>query len=142
MTMARGLKLSTKLAIRPTNRFRGSCFRRFFRPSVEKVAEITWVPADKIIKAARIYATSKPAIIHPGVAIEQHVSTTQTIRALLCMIGITGNFDIPGGNVVCDRAVKGTTSHLELHDRLTPDVAKKRLRSDQYKIITPIQFFF
>jgi len=102
----------------------------------ERVAEISWVPAEKIKKAARIYATSKPAILHPGVAIEQHVSTTQTIRALLCMIGITGNFDIPGGNMVCDRTVKGTTSYLELHDRLSPEIAKKRLTSDKYKVIT------
>ncbi|MBW1916218.1 MAG: molybdopterin-dependent oxidoreductase, partial [Deltaproteobacteria bacterium] len=102
----------------------------------EKVEEITWVPSEKIIKAARMYATSKPAILHPGVAIEQHVSTTQTIRALLCMIGITGNFDIPGGNVVCDRTVKGTTSYLELHDKLSPEIVKKRLTSDKYKLIT------
>jgi anaerobic selenocysteine-containing dehydrogenase len=102
----------------------------------EKAAEITWVPAEKIIEAARMYATSKTAILHPGVAIEQLVSTTQTIRGLLCMIGITGNFDIPGGNVVCDRTVKGTTSYLELHDRLSPEMAKKRLTSDQFKLIT------
>jgi anaerobic selenocysteine-containing dehydrogenase len=101
-----------------------------------KVAEITWVSKDKIIEAARAYATAKPAIIHPGVAIEQHVSTTQTIRGILCMIGITGNFDIPGGNCVCDRTIKATTSHLELNERLSTETAKKRLTSEKYKVIT------
>jgi len=102
----------------------------------EKVAEITWIPADKIIEAARVYATTKPATIHLGVAIEQHVNTTQTIRAILCLIGITGNFDVPGGNCPCDRTIRTTTSRLELWDRLSPEVAKKRLTSDRYKLIT------
>jgi anaerobic selenocysteine-containing dehydrogenase len=102
----------------------------------DKAAEISWVPAEKIIKAARMYATSKPAILHPGVATDQQVSSTQLIRSLLCMIGITGNFDVPGGNVVCDKTVKSMTIHLEHHERLSPEVAKKRLTSDKYKVIT------
>ncbi|MCK5695479.1 MAG: dimethylsulfide dehydrogenase, partial [Desulfobacula sp.] len=34
----------------------------------EKVSEITWVPADKIRKAARMYAKSKPSALHLGTA--------------------------------------------------------------------------
>ena len=33
---------------------------------VEKVAEITWIPADKIRQAARMYATTKPACLPWG----------------------------------------------------------------------------
>lgn len=104
--------------------------------SPEKASEITWVPADKIREAARIYATSKTAIIHPGVAIEQFVNTTQTIRGILCLIGLTGNWDIPGGNCPCDRTIRSQTAKLELWDRLSPEMAKKRLTSDKYKLIT------
>ena len=38
---------------------------------LDKVQEITWVPADKIREAARLYAKTKPACIQWGVAIEQ-----------------------------------------------------------------------
>src|SRR5512139_1809749 len=37
---------------------------------VEKVAEITWLPKEKILQAARLYAQSKPALIHWGLAID------------------------------------------------------------------------
>ena len=102
----------------------------------EKAAEITWIPADKIREAARVYATSKPATIHPGVAVEQHFNTTQELRAILCLVGITGNFDIPGGNVVCDRRIRGATTELEFWNKLPPEQVKKRLTSDRFKIIT------
>ena len=102
----------------------------------EKVAEITWISADKIKEAARIYATSNPAVIHPGVAVEQLRSTTQTLRAIWCLIGITGNLDVSGGNVFCDKRVRAATSKLELKDRITPEVRKKRVTDDQYRVIS------
>ena len=100
----------------------------------EKVAEITWIPADKIREAARIYATSRPAIIHPGVAIEQHINTTQTIRAILCLIGVTGNFDVPGGNVVCDKGARAATSKLELKERMPPEILRRRVIGERFKL--------
>ncbi len=65
---------------------------------VDRVAEITWVPADKIREAARTYATTKPAAMHHRVAIEHNINSTQTCRALAILIAITGNLDVPGGN--------------------------------------------
>ena len=38
---------------------------------LEKVEEITWIDKDLIRKAARMYATTKPACIHWGVPTEQ-----------------------------------------------------------------------
>lgn len=102
----------------------------------EKVAEITWIPAEKIKEAARIYATSKPATIHPGVAVEQLMSTTQTLRAIFSLIGITGNLDIPGGNVFCDKRVRTATSKLELKERITPEIRKKRVTYDRFRLIS------
>ncbi|MCG6534913.1 MAG: molybdopterin-dependent oxidoreductase, partial [Syntrophales bacterium LBB04] len=40
-----------------------------------KVEEITWVPADKIIEAARLYATTRPASITQIVAVDQNADT-------------------------------------------------------------------
>jgi anaerobic selenocysteine-containing dehydrogenase len=65
----------------------------------EKTSEITWVPADLIRQTARLYATAKPAVIQWGNPIEHNVNTFDTVRALICLMAITGNLDIPGGNV-------------------------------------------
>ena len=58
----------------------------------DKVSEITWVEKDKIIEAARMYATSKPAAISWGVATDQ-IGRNQTYVAHTknCLRGITGN---------------------------------------------------
>jgi anaerobic selenocysteine-containing dehydrogenase len=34
--------------------------------SPERVAEITWIPADLIVKATRLYATNRPSYIEVG----------------------------------------------------------------------------
>jgi anaerobic selenocysteine-containing dehydrogenase len=57
----------------------------------DKVAEISWVPKEKIVAAARLYATSKPAMIQWGVAVEQHKNGMSTLLALQDLWGITGN---------------------------------------------------
>ena len=66
---------------------------------VEKVEEITWVPAEKIMKAARMYATTKPACIQDGNAIDDDLNSVQTSRAVSILRAITGNLGIPGGEV-------------------------------------------
>ncbi len=65
----------------------------------EKVSGITWVPADLIRETARLYATSKPAVIQWGNPIEHNIHTFDTVRALICLMAITGNLDVAGGNV-------------------------------------------
>jgi len=66
----------------------------------KKVAEITWIPEEKIIEAARMYATSKPAAIRWGVAVDQSKECIPTIHAIIALWSITGNLDVPGGNII------------------------------------------
>ena len=70
---------------------------RAFTP--EKVAKTIGVPADSIHRAALTYAESRPASIQWGNPIEQNVHTFHTARALVCLMAICGNLDIPCGNV-------------------------------------------
>jgi len=65
----------------------------------EKVSEITWVPPDLIRETAKLYAISKPAVIQWGNPIEHNIHTFHIARALICLMAICGNLDIPGGNV-------------------------------------------
>ncbi len=68
----------------------------------EKVSEITWIPASIIREAARFYARSHPAALQWGNAIEQTTQNFDTARALVCLMALSGNLDVPGGNVMAD----------------------------------------
>jgi anaerobic selenocysteine-containing dehydrogenase len=65
---------------------------------LKKVEEITTVPRERILNAARFYATTKPACIHHGSGLEHHTNGVQSIRALHILHAITGNIDVKGGN--------------------------------------------
>jgi len=67
--------------------------------SPEKVAEITWVPADTIRKIARFYATTKPACIAWGNGIDNNINNFQSARAISILRAITGNIGKPGGDI-------------------------------------------
>jgi anaerobic selenocysteine-containing dehydrogenase len=67
---------------------------------LERVAEITWVPEKTILAAARLYANSKPAAIHWGVPIDMTPAITPTVQAIAALWCLTGNLDVPGGNVI------------------------------------------
>lgn len=64
------------------------------------VSRETWISEEKIFQAARLYAEAKPAIIHWGNAVENNgINTSQTCRSLVILMGVTGNLDVPGGNI-------------------------------------------
>jgi anaerobic selenocysteine-containing dehydrogenase len=67
---------------------------------VKKVAEITWLKEKDIIEAAQLYARSKPATIQWGLAIDSTPGVTPLATAITALWCITGNLDVPGGNVI------------------------------------------
>ncbi len=67
--------------------------------SLEEVEKLTWVPRAQIERFARMYSQTRPAAIHIGNAVEQHVNSFQTARAICIMRGICGSLNIPGGDV-------------------------------------------
>jgi len=72
---------------------------RQFTP--EKGEALTGVPAEKILKAARMYASVKPAAIMPSASpVVHHTNGVQNYRAVFTLVGLTGNYDITGGNFV------------------------------------------
>ncbi len=66
----------------------------------ERVADLTWLTPEEIRQTAWTYGTSRPALIQWGNALEHTVNSFQTCRALLCLMALTGNLDIPGGNIM------------------------------------------
>jgi anaerobic selenocysteine-containing dehydrogenase len=101
---------------------------------VAKVEEITWVPKEKITEAARLFATTKPAAIQWGVAIEQQINCADNNRSLMALMGITGNIDAPGGQVLFKTPKIRNVSQFGAHKMLPKEQVAKRLGSDRFPL--------
>lgn len=99
----------------------------------ERVAQITWVPADKITKAAIMYATEKPAKIGLSPSAVTHTSNgVQNQRAIILLPALTGNLAVPGGNRCAPSPLP--MADITLHDRVATMPAG--LGSDRFPIWT------
>ena len=109
---------------------------------LDKVSEITWVPAKLIRDAARLYAASSPAAIQWGVAIDMSPQATSVAQAITHLWTITGNIDIPGGNVIA-RPSHGVTTYpysteelVDLYGQeLVDKLNKRRIGCDTYPMV-------
>ncbi|MFC1896007.1 molybdopterin-dependent oxidoreductase [Thermodesulfobacteriota bacterium] len=100
----------------------------------DRVAEITWVPTEKIREAARLFATVKPAAIQWGVAIEQQITCANNNRVLMALMGITGNIDVPGGQVLFKPPDIINVGQFGAHRMLTEEQRSKRLGGDRFRL--------
>ncbi|MCB2225401.1 MAG: molybdopterin-dependent oxidoreductase [Desulfarculaceae bacterium] len=64
-----------------------------------RVGEITWLEPAQIQQAARLYASAKPAALAWGNPIEHTNHAFSAARALVCLMALSGNLDVPGGNI-------------------------------------------
>ena len=76
---------------------------------VEKVSEITEVPAEDIIAAARAYAKAAQASVQWGVPVDMCPDGVAVAHAISCLWIITGNVDKPGGQVLAKPSHNVTT---------------------------------
>jgi thiosulfate reductase/polysulfide reductase chain A len=105
--------------------------------SPEKAAEITWVSADKIREAARVYAASKPALINAYMGIEQIPNCIEALHARYILTAITGNFDVKGGELI--RRTNPTLISeydVELSGKMPVRQKAKQLGSDRFKLMS------
>jgi len=100
----------------------------------EKVAEITWVPAELIGQAARFYATHKPACVQLGNAIDHNVNSLQTARAVSILRAITGNLGVPGGEAQWVLRALLNSPELRLETMMSQDTWEQRVEAD-YKVL-------
>jgi anaerobic selenocysteine-containing dehydrogenase len=66
----------------------------------EFAAQKTGIPVDDIVKLAREYATTPPAVVRIGVAVERHAGGGQTVRAIACLPGLIGAWKHVGGGLL------------------------------------------
>jgi anaerobic selenocysteine-containing dehydrogenase len=118
---------------------------QFYPP--QRVEEITWVPATKLIEAARLYARSKPASLAPGAAgMCQSINAFQANRALAILAAVTGNLDVPGGNVHYLAPLRRRSAMAGEMDasfgKLAPEQLQRRLGSEDFRIISHAGLIF
>ncbi len=111
--------------------------------SPQTVSEITNVPVDKIIEAARTYATHGPAVMPYGVAIDQlGLNGTRTEQVKVIMRAICGYLGVFGGHLI---ARPGDTnnggrfipeSELSMMERLSMEDRKKQMGYDVCKLVS------
>ena len=66
----------------------------------EFAAQETCIPVEDIVKLAREYATTPPAVVRIGVAVERHAGGGQTVRAIACLPGLIGAWKHVGGGLL------------------------------------------
>ena len=93
---------------------------------------ITWVPAEDIVAAAKRYALDRPSVLEWGVAIEHTPNSLQTVRAISLLRGLTGNIDIPGGDILGMNIVR---PYPTMKNQLPKGMIKKRIGSEQFKLL-------
>lgn len=106
---------------------------------VEKVAEITWIPADKIRQAARMYATTKPACLPWGEKGGDGcgLNASSAIQGKAILRAITGNIDKVGGDQLTMPGDRGNTEDMNFsHDALSQEQRDKMVGNDMYPGLT------
>ncbi|MDR2492815.1 MAG: molybdopterin-dependent oxidoreductase [Coriobacteriales bacterium] len=100
----------------------------------EKVAETCWVPAEQIVEAARLYANAKPAGVQWGLAIDMQISAMEASAAISDLVAITGNLDVPGGNVLVRYAYNSSKKYGCGIEFISPEMLDRRIGTDQSPI--------
>lgn len=101
----------------------------------DKVEIITWVPADLIREAARLYAVTRPASITQCLSIDQNADTISTSRSLAMLAAITGNIDVPGGNLITMLAKMAPVVDETGTKMLSKEHHNKRLGNKEYPFL-------
>ena len=127
------LKNGTEVACEPVWQRFESVVKEF---TPEKVEKLTWVPKEQIVEAARIYATSKPAVLVTHMGTTMHNNVIQTSRLLSLLIAVTGNFDAKEGNGVVQYPIK---SYLEMSSKILradKEVEEKQIGAKEYPLFS------
>lgn len=99
---------------------------------------VTGVPAGAMLEAAHRYATDRPSILDWGVSLEQNPNSLQTVRAVALLRGLTGNLDVPGGDVFGSDLVG---AYPVLRQALPPEALAKRIGADRFKLLGGFRAF-
>lgn len=107
--------------------------------TIERCAQITWIPPEQIKAAASTFASAPRACIGPGMGgVCQANDAFDLNRSLTILSAITGNLDTRGGNLNC-RPPTGKRScygpDYSAFNNLPKEQAQKKLGLDTYPLL-------
>ncbi|MCL0095772.1 molybdopterin-dependent oxidoreductase [Dehalococcoidia bacterium] len=102
----------------------------------EKVALITWVPAEQIVAAARMFATERPSCAIEGMGVAHQPHALGALLARYLISAIAGNIDVPGGEELLGPAPFITEHEIESPEMLPLEQRKKMLGTERYRLYT------
>ncbi len=101
----------------------------------ERVAELTWLTPAEIVRAARMYAASRPAALAAGSPVGMGRNALGWERAKACLIAIGGNLDIRGGNHLVGPPPDVLTKvDVDDYDALSTGQRAKRIGADRFRL--------
>jgi len=104
---------------------------------IEKVAKITWLPAQKIRQAAEWYATLKPGATNHGMGLEHQANSIQSLHAHFILSALIGNIEEKGGDIF-PTPYPGIVHEQEIaaHDRLPQEQINKTIGGDRFRLMS------
>ncbi|MEF8822833.1 MAG: molybdopterin-dependent oxidoreductase [Desulfohalobiaceae bacterium] len=105
----------------------------------EYTEDITWVPAEQIQKAARMFAQNPPGTIGPGMGgVCQANDAFDLSRALTIISALCGYLEVPGGNLRCPAPTRKRSCYGPDHDpffNLPQEQARKKLGLERFPLM-------
>ncbi len=101
------------------------------RYTPEAAESVTGVPAGVIRQAARDIARSGGASLLSYSGLEYSTSGVQNLRAILVLWALSGNLDVPGGNIL---KTPGTDFAVNPRRRLSPPAGPLPIGADKYPL--------
>lgn len=103
-----------------------------------RVAEVCGLPADDVVRAARLFGRAQAAALVSGRGVDQvGANVAPTHRALCCLRAVTGNVDKPGSCVLAEASDFISEMELEMTDSLAPEHRARCLNTPY----TPLQCY-
>jgi anaerobic selenocysteine-containing dehydrogenase len=100
---------------------------------LDRTAEITWVPADQIQAAARMFATETPSCAMEGMGVAHQPNSYGAIAARHIISAIVGNVDVQGGEELLGPAPFITEHEIEMPEAL-PVEQRAKILGNQFKL--------
>jgi len=99
----------------------------------ERVAEITWIPADRVVEVARMFARHSPGVVFHGTGLETAHNSASSIQARLILPAITGCIEVRGGHHLDQPHSRlQSTAVTELRDAMPEGQWQKMIGAQEY----------
>jgi anaerobic selenocysteine-containing dehydrogenase len=100
----------------------------------EKVSNTCWIPKEDVTTAARMWAVDTPGCIQVGSSLERQANCGHTLRAITCLMGLTGNIEAPGSMISWVLPDTGLIEDFNLELPITDEMKKNIIGGDRFKM--------